>query len=248
MDSFNIAIAGLSVEVHPLFETTREYCKAYLTDDQSELSVSISADDLVIQQKLLDQEAVDEGIKFRKFTDPFLERAVIQRKVADALLLRNTLMLHGSTVSVDGSAYLFTAPCKTGKSTHTRLWRELFGNRAVIVNDDMPFLRLTSSEVIACGSPWNGKHGLSANISVLLKGICFLHRGDKNVIKRADPEFVIDLLQHQAYTPADDNLQEKAHSLVCDLADRVALWEMYCTKDLDAAKIAYSAMTAVIND
>ena len=27
----------------------------------------------------------------------------------------------GSTVAVDGQAYLFTAPCRTGKSTHTRL-------------------------------------------------------------------------------------------------------------------------------
>ena len=44
----------------------------------------------------------------------------------------------GSTVAVDGQAYLFTAPCHTGKSTHTRLWRELFGDRAEeIVNAEI---------------------------------------------------------------------------------------------------------------
>jgi hypothetical protein len=67
-----------------------------------------------------------------------VDGTVIQEKIAGQLLERDTLLLHGSTVAVDGQAYLFTAPCHTGKSTHTRLWRELFGDRAEeIVNAEI---------------------------------------------------------------------------------------------------------------
>ena len=124
-------VAGLAAFVQPMFFSTREYCRPYLTQREPELFVEVTAEDLIRQQEALDQEADEEGLRRRKFTDPFLERTVIQEKIAGQLLERDTLLLHGSTVAVDGQAYLFTAPCGTGKSTHTRLWRELFGDRAV---------------------------------------------------------------------------------------------------------------------
>ena len=147
-------VAGLATYVQPMFFSTREYCRPYLTEREPEFFVEVTGEDLVRQQAILDQEADQEGLRRRKFTDPFLERTVIQEKIAEKLLEQDTLLLHGSTVAVDGQAYLFTAPCGTGKSTHTRLWRELFGDRAVMVNDDKVFLQLRRMEVLACGSPW----------------------------------------------------------------------------------------------
>ena len=242
MENFTMEIAGLAVCVQPLFQSTREYCRPYLTDKTPELFVHVTTEDLAFQQMLLDREAVEEGMKLRKFTDPFLERATVQRKVADHLVNRNTLLLHGSTVAVDGEAYLFTAPCGTGKSTHTRLWRELFGERAVMVNDDKPFLQITSDGVLAYGSPWSGKHGLASNVCVPLKGICLLHRGSENVIRRAEPKDLINFLRRQAHVPADASLAQKMLSLVDALAETVPLWEMDCNKDSDAAQVAYLAM------
>lgn len=242
MDAFSMEIAGVVFRVQPMFLSTREYCRPYLTDRDSEFFVTVTRDDLLFEQMMLEKEAVEEGLKIRKFQDPFLERATIQRKVADHLLDRNILMLHGSTVSVDGSAYLFTAPCGTGKSTHTRLWRELFGERAIMVNDDKPFLQITSSGVLAYGSPWSGKHGLASNVCVPLKGICLLHRGKENKIQRTDPENLTAMLRHQAHSPTDTSLEHRMFSLVDALMEKVPLWEMYCNKELDAAKVAYSAM------
>ena len=242
VESFTIEIAGLVVRVQPLFQSTREYCRPYLADKKPDFFVHVTDEDLAFQQMLLEREAVEEGLKIRKFTEPFLERATIQRRVADQLVCQNTLMLHGSTVSVDGSAYLFTAPCRTGKSTHTRLWRELFGERAIMVNDDKPFLRITSSGILAYGSPWSGKHGLATNVCVPLKGICWLHRGKENTIRRIAPEDCIAALRHQVHTPTDSSLLPKTLSLVDALANTVPLWEMYCNKELEAAKVSYSAM------
>lgn len=242
MEAFTMEIAGLPVRVEPLFQSTKEYCRPYLTHRTPEFTVRVLPDDLIREQLLLEREAVEEGLKIRKFKDPFLERSVIQRRVADQLLNRNTLMLHGSTVAVDGRAYLFTAPCGTGKSTHTRLWRELFGERAVMVNDDKPFLRITEDGVLAYGSPWSGKHGLANNIQVPLKGICALRRGSENKIRRTDPASVYQLLRNQAHIPDDPTLMNKAMCLLDILMETVPLWEMECNRELDAAGTAYTAM------
>lgn len=235
-------IAGLAVGVQPLFQSTREYCRPYLTDREPEFVVRVMPEDLISEQMQLEREAVEEGLKIRKFKEPFLERSTIQRRVADFLLSRDTLMLHGSTVAVDGKAYLFTAPCGTGKSTHTRLWRELFGDRAIMVNDDKPFLRITASGVLAYGSPWSGKHGLAANVCVPLKGICLLHRGSGNQICRVETGGILTFLHRQVHIPCDEALLQRTVSLLGTLTEMVPLWEMHCNKELEAAKVAYCAM------
>lgn len=243
MEPFQISIAGLAVRIQPVFETTAVYCRNYWTQEEPCCFYTVTEADLDFEQHMLDLEALEEGMKQRKFTGPFLERAAIQRRIAEELLERNTLLLHGSTVAVDGEAYLFTASCGTGKSTHTRLWREVFGQRAVMINDDKPFLQVKDNCVIAHGSPWSGKHGLDNNISAPLKGICVLKRGSENEIRRAEPEAVIEMLHHQAFLSTDPVLQEKTRMLVEKLAQTVPLWEMECTKDRQAAEVAHAAMS-----
>ena len=243
MEQFAMEIAGIPVGVESLFETTKAYCRAYLTENRPVCHVRVTAEALAREQALLDREADEEGLKRRKFPDPFLERSVIQRAVADALLPRGILMLHGSTVAVDGRAYLFTAPCGTGKSTHTRLWRQVFGARAVMVNDDKPFLEVTAGGVIAHGAPWSGKHGLDANIQVPLGGICILRRGPENVIEPMAAEDALARLRHQAHAPEDPVLAEKAQALADALAYRVPMWKMACNKEEAAARVAYEAMS-----
>jgi len=243
MEAFSIQIAGLVTHVQPLFISTQEYCRPYLTDLEPEFFVEVTEADLVYQQELMEKEALEEGFRIRKYGGPFLERATIQRKIAFELLNRDTLLLHGSTVGVDGAAYLFTARCGTGKSTHTRFWREIFGQRAVMVNDDKPFLKITSSGVYAYGSPWSGKHGLDTNICLPLKGICFLRRGTENRICLAEPEEYLEELCHQSLFPEDAAGQDKGRTLVKLLSQMVPLWEMDCTKDPSAALVSYEAMS-----
>ena len=242
MAEFLIEIAGYTAAVSSLFESTKDYCRNYLTEQVPHFSVTVSREDLAFEQEALLQEALEEGIKIRKFTDPFLERTAIQRKFAEFLFDRDVLMTHGSTVAVDGKAYLFTAKCGTGKSTHTRLWRQVFGGRAVMVNDDKPFLKITESGVLACGSPWSGKHGLDTNITVPLQGICILQRGTENQIRRITPEEAIPMLLHQSYRPLDSGKGSRFEELVSLLADKTPLWQMACNMDPSAAEVSHSAM------
>ena len=242
MAEFNLKIAGHVGHVHSLFDSTRDYCRNYLTDDEAEFEVTVTPEDLAFEQAELLAEAQAEGMKPRKFTDPFLDRAAIQRKFADYLFDHNVLLCHGSTVAVDGRAYLFTAKCGTGKSTHTRLWREVFGDRAQMVNDDKPFLILTEDSVLACGAPWSGKHGLDTNITVPLVGICVLERGAENRISPLQPEDAMDMILWQCYAPLDPEAEPQRRRLAEKLARTVPLWKMECTKDIQAAETAYNAM------
>ena len=236
-------IAGQTGEVTSLFDSSRDYCRKYLTEDQPDFSVTVAREDLAFEQEALRQEALEEGIKVRVFTDPFLERTAIQRKFAEYLFDQSVLMTHGSTVAVDGKAYLFTAKCGTGKSTHTRLWRQVFGDRAQMVNDDKPFLKITEEGVLACGSPWSGKHGLDTNITVPLQGICILQRGKENQIHRIAPEEAVSMLLHQSYCPLAPEKHDRFEELVKLLAERTPLWQMQCNMDPVAAEISHKAMS-----
>lgn len=243
MTRFTIKIAGCTAEVHSLFESTRDYCRAYLTEDAPEITITVTPEDLEFEQQALLTEALEEGFRIRKFTDPFLDRAAIQRKLAEHLFEKDTLLFHGSAIAVDGEGYLFTARSGTGKSTHTRLWRETFGSRAVMINDDKPFLQITSTGVMVCGSPWSGKHGLDANVTVPLKGICVLERGTENTIRPADAEEVLPMLQKQTVPPLAPEKAEKLDTLVEKLAERCPLWHLRCNKAPDAALTAHRAMS-----
>ena len=243
MAQFRIELAGYTGQIDSLFESTRDYCRKYLTEGEADFPVTVTREDLAFEQEALRQEALEEGIKVRVFTDPFLDRTAIQRKCAEFLFDRNVLMTHGSTVAVDGKAYLFTAKCGTGKSTHTRLWRQIFENRAQMVNDDKPFLKLTESGVLACGSPWSGKHGLDNNITVPLQGICILERGKENRIRRISPQEALPMLLHQSYCPLDEAKHDRFMELVSQLAASTSLWCMECNMDPSAAEISHKAMS-----
>ena len=243
MAQFKIKIAGSVAAVDSLFDSTPHYLKAYLTEDAPDFSVTVTESDLRFEQAELDKEALEEGFRRREFTDPFLERAAIQRAFAEFLFDRNILLVHGSTVAVDGRAYLFAAKSGTGKSTHTRLWRQVFGQRAVMINDDKPFLHLTDTGVIAFGSPWSGKHGLDTNICAPLGGICILQRGQENIIRPLSAEEALPRLHKEAYIPMDAEKHPKFQTLVEKLARQVPLWHMTCTKDPQAAQVAFDAMS-----
>lgn len=242
MKEFVIEIVGSVFCVHSLFESTRDYCRDYWTERQPEYTVIITVEDLLCEQELLNAEADEEGLKRRRFSDPFLERSVLQRKIAEILFDLDVLLMHGSTVSVDGQAYLFTAACGTGKSTHTRFWCDLFAERAQMVNDDKPFLRLNKDSVLAYGSPWTGKHGLGNHICCPLKGICILKRGTVNRIRRICVDEARSTLMHQCFQP--EERLEQAAVMVERLMYLVPLWEMECIKDPSAALMAWDAMSS----
>ena len=244
MTEFTIEIAGRVAAVKTIFESTREYCAQYLAQGQADFSVQLEPRDLVFEQEKSARQNAMDGLPVRKYPDAYLETLALQRKLTEAMFQYDTLLFHGSVVAVDGIAYLFTARSGTGKSTHTRLWREVFGGRAVMVNDDKPFLRITEEGVVACGSPWNGKHGLGTNLTVPLKAICLLERGERNTIKQVSAQEMIGILFQQSSRPRDPGLMPRYMELIDRLAGMVDFYCMACNMDSEAASVAYEAISA----
>lgn len=244
MPKFQLKIAGQVAQVQGLFESTPIFLADYLTDTPADFMIQVSQTDLEQEQVLRNIEAKEEGLRPRRSTGPFLERLVILRKFADHLLSCDTLLLHGSAVAVDGFGYIFAAPCGVGKSTHTKLYRLVYGERAQMINDDKPFLRITPDEIFVCGSPWNGKHGLDTNTEVPLRGICVLERGQENRIAPAS-QVEIPFLRKQIWKSADPALETKQQQLTDELLRRIPVWRLTCNMRPEAAEVSFYGMSRV---
>ena len=139
-------------------------------------------------------------------------------------------------------AYLFTAKSGTGKSTHARLWREMLGARAVMVNDDKPLIRVTNRGVLAYGTPWDGKHRLSSNICVPLKAVCILEQSPENHIRRITPTDAMPFLLQQVYRPSDPRMLARILELIDRMAQSVSFYKLACNMDPEAAQLSYHTM------
>ncbi len=161
----------------------------------------------------------------------------------DALINFNAFILHSSAVMIDGRAYLFSAPSGTGKSTHTSLWLKHFGDRAQILNDDKPAIRICENGIRAYGTPWSGKTDLNINTDAELAGICFLERDTTNHIKEISKSEAIMKVLNQTLRPSE----EKQMGLLLDTLDtvisKIPIYKMGCTISEEAAVMAYEAMS-----
>ena len=242
--NFLIKLADTTVEVRRVFSSTYDYCCDYIIKNTaSDFSITITPEDLIFEREKAAREDALEGLPIRNLPDALLEITALQRKIAEELFERDVLLFHGSVVAVDGQAYLFTAKSGTGKSTHTRLWRQVFGARAVMVNDDKPFLKMTGNGVDVYGSPWNGKHRLGENICVPLKAICILERGEENRIEPISAKDALHMLLQQSQRPQDRRKLPKYLELVDRLSSQVRFYRMHCNMDPEAAQVAWEAMS-----
>ena len=224
--------AGKVVEVNSLHEMVDAYCADYATDAPADLEVTVSQDDIEYERSHAERDG---------YADGYLEELAVYRKISEKMPFYDTILFHGSVVAVDGAAYMFTAASGTGKSTHAALWREYFGDRAVMVNDDKPLLHI-GDVVTAYGTPYDGKHRLSNKIAVPLKAICILTRADTNSIVPVTKSEAYPMLIQQAYRPNDVFALQKTLTLVDKLAGSVRLYRLGCNMDIEAAGIAYEGM------
>ena len=242
MVEFTLALAGKTIAVSALYESTMQFCRDYLCGGPADFSVAVSVADIAFEREKSAREDALEGIPTRQFSDEYLETLAVYRRIAEGMPEYDTLLFHGSVVAVDGQGYLFTAKSGTGKSTHTSFWRQQFGSRAVMVNDDKPLLQIRDGAVWACGTPWDGKHRLSTNTAVPLKGICILERGAENTIEPISAKAALPMLLQQSYRPGTPEGTAKLLALLDRLTALVPFYRLHCNLDPAAALVAYEGM------
>ena len=226
-------IAGQNIEIRSVYDAVHHLCRDYRCDGTPDFTVEIRSTNIEAERSHADTAG---------YSDSYLENLAVYRKIADKMLDYDTILFHGSCVAVDGVGYLFTAKSGTGKSTHTRLWREYLGGCAVMVNDDKPLIRVTGSGAIVYGTPWNGKHSLGENIAVPLRAVCVLIRDTINHIEPIDRRTAYPMLLQQTHRPQNPADMPKMLSLVNSLADNVLLYRLGCNMEIEAAEIAYKGM------
>ena len=228
------SITGLTVKMDSFGRTVTQ-AEPYLTEPVAEPDIVIGGDwrPLKEQQPHLSEEDCEYLVTGGSFYRQ--------------LLNYNGMLLHASAVVRDGKAYLFSAPCGTGKSTHTSIWRKVFPD-AVILNDDKPALRREDGRWYAYGTPWSGKTDQNLNLRTELAGICLLRRGEENVIRPYGGAKAIHDLLEQTVRPKTPRLLGNLLELLDKLLLEVPVWEMECNMDPDAARVSYGAMSGERNE
>ncbi len=234
--------AGCCVQIDSVFAQVHELCAPYSCNEHPEYAVRTTPLDIEYERVKSDSEVRFEGREPRRVSDAYLETLAVYRKLADCLICENILLFHGSAIAVDGVGYLFTAKSGTGKSTHARLWRETFGSRAVMINDDKPLLKIEKQGVTVYGTPWDGKHRLSSNISAPLKAICILARGEQNSIRPVSAREAQPMLLQQSNRSSSPDKLKKTVLLTDALAHRVLLYKLYCNMTTDAVRTAWEGI------
>lgn len=230
MKHYNICGLGLEADFRERIMVSRS--EKYLTDsEKTDISIPYSPEGLAVYRNLA-PHLPEEELELIYTAEVFYKR----------LLSFNGFMLHSSAVELDGRAYLFSAPSGTGKSTHTELWLKHFGERARIINDDKPAIRIIGDTVYAYGTPWSGKSDLNLNVGVPLQGICVLERSAENFIKPLDEGTAVFSILNQTLRPAEEKSMEKLLELLDKVIVKVPVWRMGCNISEEAAVMAYEAM------
>jgi len=235
-----IEIAGIPAEICCFRKENRDFFKDYLSDRAPLFTVEPSTDDLERMRQTMDRLADYEGRPRAQHSPVLLESNAIHELLAEKLAGYNILMLHGSALSMDGEAYIFTAPSGTGKSTHARLWRETFGNRVIMINDDKPLLKITDSCVFVYGTPWDGKHHLSCNCCAPLKAIVRLSRSTVNHIEPMDKAGGFLTLMEQVYLSKDPVNKTRILTMINRIVHLSDFYHLGCTMAPETAMYVWN--------
>ncbi|MCQ2386977.1 MAG: hypothetical protein MJ066_00830 [Clostridia bacterium] len=229
-------IADIVFDVNFITDYPKKSLKDYMIcgDDKVECVINMTQKDI----------EYEKTHSVKEFTDGYYENIAIYRKICDYVLNNaNGLFLHCSSLSVDGNAYLFTAPSGTGKSTHSKMWREFLGDKVVMINDDKPLIRLIDNKFYVYGTPWNGKHRIGSNCKYPIKAICKLGRAETNSIEKIDKKKMLFYLLKQTIMPKTEKDAVKFFEILDKLLSSVGLYELKCNISTEAAEIAYKYMS-----
>lgn len=154
---------------------------------------------------------------------------------------KGTIAIHSSCIVCNGKASLFLGESGTGKSTHTRLWRENIAG-ALLLNDDSPIIRvMADGSVRAYGSPWSGKTPCYKQESYPLAGCVRLSQAPYNKIHKLHVLKGYAAL-HPSCPPEfayDERIFSHISSTLSSILKVVPCWHLECLPDADAARLSY---------
>lgn len=243
MSTFTIKLADIPIRIKCLYESTKVFCKEFLTEDDPAFTVEMNAIDILHEREIAKEQDIQDGLQPQPYSDEYLETIALYRKLAEPLLQHNCLIFHGAAVAVNGYAYLFTAKSGTGKTTHAKLWLKNV-QHSYILNGDKPLIKMEKGCIILCGTLWRGKENYGVNEMLPLKAICVLERDTTNHIEQISASEAFPTLFQQSHHCEGFEEMEKTLELLEGIAQGVQLYRLGCNMEDEAALVSYSAIGA----
>lgn len=156
-----------------------------------------------------------------------------------------TLAIHSSCIVYQNQAVLFLGESGTGKSTHTRLWREHIDG-AVLLNDDSPMVRVEEGKVWVYGSPWSGKTPCYKAERYELKGCVRLSQAPYNRMRKLGVLEAYGAI-HPSCAPEfayDEALYDEVSRTLGEILSVVPVYHLECLPDGDAARLSCRTLFA----
>ncbi len=229
---FQIEAAGLVIRIENRFDYVRNMCRDYIISPDRPADIAVSVSEEELRREI---EKAPECF----FGDAYGEAVVAYEKISNALPAFDAFVMHSSVVAVDGKAYCFAAESGTGKSTHTRYWKEALGDRVTVINGDKPIYRFRGEELLAYGTPWCGKENWQANVSAPLKALCLLERGEENAVFPVNAFEMLGELMRHFHLPGDGQVDmPKLMELLDRMMTTVPVYRLRCRNDVSAAETA----------
>lgn len=232
-------IAGVIFELNTIYSFTEKLCENYKYNGNEDAVLSIT----------VTKEEIENERRLENSTNEYLESVAVYRKLCQYIFENgNGFVFHSSAVSVNGECYLFTAPSGTGKSTHVRLWKNLLGERAVVINDDKPIVRFIDGEFYVYGTPWSGKHKLDKDERSKLKAVCEISRASENSIREVTFKEILPTLLNQTVRPNEIEKMDVLLLRLLSMSKRIKTYKLSCNMDISAARLSYQVMSGENNE
>ncbi len=154
----------------------------------------------------------------------------------------DTLEIHSSVTVCDGAGYAFLGKSGTGKSTHSRLWRENIPG-STLLNDDNPVIRIKDGQARIYGTPWSGKTPCYKAESAPLGAIVRIRQCPENKIHLLSPvEAYASLYSSCSAFREIKGTADGIHSTLSKLVSLVPMYLLDCRPDAQAAQLCHSTI------
>ena len=153
---------------------------------------------------------------------------------------QDTQDTHSSCIVYDGRAVCFLGKSGTGKSTHTRLWRENIAG-CKLLNDDYPILRFHEGQLWAYGSPWSGKTPCYLQERYPVVAVVRLAQAaDNHIFSLSGLQAVKHLLPTFYFASyGDAPLRDSAFAMMEKIMACCPVYRLECRPDKDAALLSF---------
>lgn len=160
---------------------------------------------------------------------------------AERLLLRHdALLLHSSSVLVNGRAVLFCGPSGAGKSTQAAIWQEHLG--APVINGDRTVIRLLPDGFWGGGSIWSGTSGINRPDHAPIAGIFLIEKAPCEKVERLGFEAFAPLFSQTLVNSWDPDFMDKILDLLSKIMEQIPVYRLSCRPIPAAAEVGYQAL------